>query len=241
MSQTSWTIKHFDRLPSTQDRIKEFVAEGEDQGHLAVIADIQDNGRGRHGNQWVSYKGNLLTTLHLKTDGITGERAGHYAFIAAVALIDALKELVDVNIRAKWPNDILINGKKVAGILLESELSGKLVENLYIGMGVNISQSPEYATQLDEYTKDVIEPQNLLNQILKKTDQYIDLYKDNGFKKIREQWLQHGYGLGQNINVRYSDRTLQGVFKDIDAQGALLLELESGAVQRITAGEVHFE
>lgn len=241
MSQTSWTIKHFDRLSSTQDKIKELVASGEDSGNLAIFADVQDLGRGRHGNQWVSTVGNLYTTLHFKMHETTAEQAGHYSFIATVSLIKTMSRFCDVDICAKWPNDILIDGKKVAGILLETELSANLVENLYIGIGVNIANSPEYATQLDIYSEQELSPEVLLRNIIKEMDQCIDLYKNKGFVGIRNEWISHAYGLGQKISARYSNKTLYGVFSNIDDDGALLLELECGDIQRIRAGEVHFE
>lgn len=123
MSQTSWTIKHYDRLTSTQDKVKELVKGGLDSGYLAVVADMQDSGRGRHGNHWVSELGNLYTTLHLKIENLTADKAGHFAFIVAVALTRAIRNFVDVNPQAKWPNDILIEGQKIAGILLETDRS----------------------------------------------------------------------------------------------------------------------
>lgn len=240
MSQTSWTISHYKDIPSTQDKARDLAKEGVLSSPFVVVAETQSKGRGRHGNQWVSEKGNLYATLHMEPDNMNAEEAGHYAFLMAVALSKTLETYTDRKIQAKWPNDVLVEGKKIAGILLETELQAGKVRHLFIGTGVNIVHSPDYAIHLQALSEKEVVPESFLKLFLNKIDELIDVYNVNGFSEIRKKWLQYAYGIGEAINVRYSDHVISGEFTDIDENGGLLLKLASGETKRITAGEVHF-
>lgn len=237
----SWTIDHYDCVESTQDILKEKASQGANEG-LVVVATEQSAGRGRHGNVWSAPKGNLYMSFLLRPD-CTPSDAGQYSFLIAVALSSTLDEFMSAEHekKLKWPNDVLINNKKIAGILLESDLSpqGK-VSDLYIGVGVNILNSPEGKISVSDISEKTTSVEYFLNLFLKKISEYYDLYNKNGFKEIKELWVSQAYKLGQEISVRLPNETLKGVFEGVDENGTLLLQLDNGERQLITAGEVYF-
>lgn len=236
----SWRIKTYDRVPSTQDILREALINGESEG-LVIYANSQSKGRGRHGNKWISEQGNLYTSILLQPN-CSADDAGHYSFIVALALSASIKPFIPdaISRTLKWPNDLLLSNKKCAGILLESELSHKgQVESLLIGVGLNISHPPKDRACLEEYSKKPIEKGALLDTLLKHINNYIKAYKKHGFSKIRQEWLLQAAYLDQNIQARLVDRTLTGQFIDLDQNGALIMKDKNQNIHKITAGEIH--
>ncbi len=140
----NWQIRTLSHVPSTQNSIRELAAEGAPEGTV-VQALMQTSGRGRQGNQWISPMGNLYMSMLLRP-GCTAMAAGQISFVAAVALSAAMDDVMAPGHAKtlKWPNDVLIDGKKCAGILLESDLDKDgNVNSLVLGMGVNIMAPPE--------------------------------------------------------------------------------------------------
>ena len=243
--RTDWTIFSFESLGSTQDIAKSYLAEG--RGHkpvpFAVRADVQTAGRGRLGNQWASLVGNLFTSLCVDVGGVTAQKAGQYSFLAAVALMDTLAEYGITDAQNKWPNDVLVNGQKIAGILLESDINPDgTINALIVGMGVNLVAAPDGAISVRDVTGETISSSDFLEKFIDKLQNQLDGMALNGFVAIRESWLSKAYGLGAQIRVRLPNETFYGEFVGLDEAGALLVRPENANVPRIIhSGEVFFE
>jgi BirA family biotin operon repressor/biotin-[acetyl-CoA-carboxylase] ligase len=172
--------------------------------------------------------------------------AAQLGFVAAVALCDALGSVLPplVEVTLKWPNDVLVNERKAAGILLESvmDADGGL-DALLLGMGVNIAHYPEEsafpATSLKfEGARRDLDEVELLEAFARHFLTWVNHWVDDGFAPIRHAWLNRSKNKGREIEARLPDRTLQGVFEDLDETGALQLRMSDGSLRSITVGEI---
>lgn len=235
-----WRVQMLGTAPSTQDIVRDLAENGEPEG-LAVQSLQQTKGRGRHGNGWVSPMGNLYLSVLLRPS-CKADKAGQMAFVVALALSDAIDDVIE-NGHAKtlkWPNDILIDGKKVSGILLESKIDrhGR-VDYLIIGTGVNIFSAPEGAIGLDAIKKERLAVNTFRDLYLDKLQARYTSWQDKGFAEIRQEWLKQAHGLGEAMRIRLPETTYQGIFKGVDDNGTLIAEID-GQTRSFTAGEVHF-
>ncbi len=229
-----------DSLASTNDEARRLAA-GEDAGAL-VWAREQTAGRGRRGRHWDSGRGNLFCTVLLKP-GCPPAQANQLSFVAALGVAGALGELLnDAEVDLKWPNDVLIGGAKIAGILLESRISpAGPVDWVIIGTGINVEHYPvdqdRLATSLKaEGSKAGVETvlESYSNHLLS----WQRRWRDEGFAPVREAWLAGCSGLGCRIELAVSDETLAGVFETVDAGGALILADDNGQRHTVGSGEV---
>lgn len=241
-----YNLISLDSVGSTNDEARELARQGEDvapDGTL-VWAREQTAGRGRRGRKWSSPAGNLYTSLILRPD-VPARDAAQLSFVAALALFDALGTLSEPGhqVHLKWPNDVLLQEKKVAGLLLESESSGDATpEWIIVGMGLNVGWHPEDtdfpATSLRfEHWSTTVE--EALQAYARSFMLWANRWLDEGFDPVRKNWLWRAMGVGEAIEVRLETQTLNGVFKDLDADGALVLE-QDGETRRIAAGDVYF-
>lgn len=235
-------LHRYETIGSTNDEARRLARDGAPEGTL-VWAGAQDAGRGRRGRPWQSPPGNLYLSLVLRPDG-PASRAPQLGFVTALALGDALDRLAGpgLPLTFKWPNDVLAGGRKLAGILLESEMaaSGGL-DFVILGMGVNLASAPrdvEYpATSLADQGFPEVTPAALLQAFTTDFVGWTDRWREEGFAPIRAAWLARAGGIGEAIRVRLERSTLDGRFLDLDDDGALLLE-SGGGRRRIAAGEV---
>lgn len=232
-------IYHFETLASTQDTAKEYLAEARELP-FSIHADIQTKGRGRSGHEWVSQHGNLLTSIVIPLKNSSAKDAGQYSFLTAVALMDTLADY-EVSLAAnKWPNDILVEGKKIAGILLESDIDKDgFLNALIIGVGVNLVNAPEGAVCVESLTGDKILPSDFLKQFIKQLNTQLVFIEQHGFAPIRKKWLDNAYGIGTIIKVRLPNETFQGIFTGLDEEGALLVNVD-GHPRKVYSGDVFF-
>ena len=235
-------LHRYDTVRSTNDEAKLLARAGAPEGTL-VWAREQSAGRGRRGRIWLSPPGNLYLSLVLRPEGAPS-RAAQLGFVAALGLGDALAKLAgpEMQLRYKWPNDLLANGKKLAGILLESETSASdRVDFVVVGIGVNIVSAPEDvefpATSLAAQSVAGITPAVLLEGFARNFDIWARRWREEGFAPLRAAWLARAMGLGERIRVRLERSTLLGRFLDLDDDGALVLDGAAGR-RRIAAGEV---
>jgi BirA family biotin operon repressor/biotin-[acetyl-CoA-carboxylase] ligase len=233
---------HYATLGSTNEEAKALARNGAPEGTL-VWADEQTAGRGRRGRVWLSPPGNLYLSLVLRPDGAPS-RAAQLGFVAALGLGDALAALTEpaLRLRYKWPNDLLANGKKLAGILLESETSATdRVDFVVLGVGVNILSAPgdvEFpATSLMAEGIVGVTPPVLLEGFARHFAGWARRWREEGFAPVRAAWLAAASGLGERVRVRLGRNTLFGRFLDLDNDGALVLDAAEGR-RRIAAGEV---
>jgi len=239
-----YSVAIFDEIDSTNEEARRRATVGE-RGPLWILARRQTAGRGRRGREWDSPDGNLMTTL-LIAPGVSALEAARLSFVAALAVHDLVKTYATRDpIRLKWPNDVLIAGKKVAGILLES--SGQegvdVVPWLAIGIGVNLIHAPAatpYPATFVGAHGPAPTPAEALSVLAEAWETRFRVWRVSGFAATREAWLEVAAGLGQPIDVRLPSETLHGRFETLMPDGALSLLLPTGARRAITAGEVFF-
>lgn len=234
-----WRITVVGSVGSTQDVVKTAGEGGEPEGF--VLQSLQQTGgRGRHGNQWTSPMGNLYMSILLRPDCAAGE-TGQIAFVVALALSKAMDEFIeDGHVKTlKWPNDILIDQKKVSGILLESNIVNNHCDYLVVGVGVNILTAPEGRIGLDSIKSKPVPIHPFRDRVLAHLSDYMDAWRTGGFSPIRDEWLKQAHGLGQPMTIRLPEVTYEGVFEGIDEDGGLLAAID-GQTKRFTSGDVHF-
>lgn len=237
-----WSLVRLEAVDSTNRWARDLAREGAGEGTV-VWAGQQTAGRGRRGRGWVSPMGNLYLSVVLRPDCRPGE-AAQLGFVACLALSDCLAGLgIAGRIACKWPNDLLIDGAKVAGVLLETEASAQgAVAWAVIGIGVNVEShpagTPYPATDLRAAGVASAAPAPILQALTGHLRRRIDDWRGQGFAPVREDWLTRAHGLGGPIQVRLEKRTLNGVFKGLGADGTLLLQTASGEIASIAAGDV---
>lgn len=226
-------IESRDVVESTNDVALELLRSGAAHGTV-VTAREQRAGRGRRGRTWWSPPGNFYASVVVRP--ASGAPAGQLSFVAAVAAAAAIG--ADVPVRFKWPNDLLIDRRKVGGILIEAEAAGAVV-----GLGVNIASAPEGtpypATSLAEAGRRGIVAGDLLAEVCPAFESWYGRWEREGFAPVREAWLARAAGVGEPISVKAADGEFAGVFAALDGNGALVLETAAGS-RRITSGEVFF-
>ena len=241
----AYRLVALETVDSTNDEALRLATAGAEDGTL-VWAREQTGGRGRQGRSWSSPPGNLYFSMVLRPECAPAE-AAQLGFVAGLALGEAIGSVAPplIEVTYKWPNDLLLNGRKAAGILLESR-SGPdgTLECLILGVGVNLKHFPEDtgfpATGLHFEGATEVEVVALLEAFGRHFMSWVNRWLDDGFAPVRRAWLHHAHGLGEEIEVRLPRETLKGTFKDLDARGVLVLELPDGARREISAGDVYF-
>lgn len=230
-----WTLIEKKETASTNADAKA-LPSGSDK--TAVVADTQTGGRGRLGRPWVSPAGNLYVSICLEK--IPLMRAGMYSFLTAVSLAEAMERLCpDIGVECKWPNDLLAAGKKISGILLETDGTDRLIA----GVGVNIVSFPDSgmlyrATSLQNEGFAVTRDQ-MLESFLQSFARWDDELKTNGSGRLLDAWKEKAHGIGGPVTVNLPNRKLRGTFYGLDKDGCLLLN-KDGEIVKITAGDVFF-
>jgi BirA family transcriptional regulator, biotin operon repressor / biotin---[acetyl-CoA-carboxylase] ligase len=243
-SKNSVRVLHFESLDSTNEEAFRALAAGRDTP-LWIVADEQSRGRGRGGRWWQSPKGNLYATLLMHT-GVSAAIATQLSFVAALATYDAVAANLprprSTQLTLKWPNDLLRDGAKLAGVLLESvnaPKGGSLA--IVLGIGINVSKSPSLTER--PITSMGLEPSAVtavFETLVRSMEVWLALWQDGkGFAEIREAWLSRAHGLNGPVSVNLSGSAIRGKFRGIDAAGALMLETEPGVVVTVTAGDIY--
>jgi BirA family biotin operon repressor/biotin-[acetyl-CoA-carboxylase] ligase len=233
----------YESIGSTNDEAKRLARDGAAEGTL-VWALQQTAGRGRRGRVWVSPPGNLYISIVLRPDCSIGS-AAQLGFVAALAVGDAFRAMLPRTERLtyKWPNDVLINSRKVAGLLLESEtVVPEKLSFIVVGVGVNLSASPQGtefpATSIMEEGLGEIMPEVMLEQFTVYFRSWHTRWRAEGFVPVRAAWSAAAAIVrGEPIRVRLESRAFCGRFLDLDHEGNLLLDC-AGECRRIAAGEV---
>lgn len=234
---TATRVEWLASVDSTNEESLRRAREGA-QGPLWIAAWEQTRGRGRQGREWRSPRGNLAASL-LIVDPCPVALAPQLGFVAGVALAQAVQAR-GAGARLKWPNDLVCDGAKMSGLLLEAtQTAGGLA--CVVGFGVNVREAPRglpyAATSLAEQGVDVT-AELLLDDLAAAMDDWLARWaRGAGFALVREAWLRHAAGLGGTMRVESAGRSLTGIFRGLDQSGQLLLETQSG-VETIAAGDV---
>ncbi|WP_424361932.1 biotin--[acetyl-CoA-carboxylase] ligase [Methylocystis parvus] len=233
-------VLHLGEIDSTNEEARRLIESGK-RGPLWIVASAQKNGRGRLGREWISPAGNLYTSFVYS--GFSEARvAPELGFVAGVAAIRALRAVIGRDaFKLKWPNDLLFDGAKLGGILLEC-VNASTLPTAIIGVGVNVARAPEGlpypARALSELGAIAPTAEVLFLHFSDALADTLDLWKGGeGFAAIRTEWLASASALGEDIRVALSSETLEGRFETIDATGRLVLETASGR-RAIEAGDV---
>ena len=227
-------------IDSTNTEAKRRACDGF-RGPLWIHAEVQSGGIGRGGRDWYSPKGNLFATLLMPLNGEM-RNAALMSFVACLAVADTLDAYAPTSrVSLKWPNDALLDGKKVAGVLLEA--GGEPDERwLSIGVGINLLHKPTEARWPPIALADVSLPPSpvvALETLAKSFDVWQKRFEKSGFLPIREAWLSRAAHIGERIEARMPNKTHIGVFEGIGEDGTLLLAAEEGDIQ-ISAADIHF-
>jgi BirA family biotin operon repressor/biotin-[acetyl-CoA-carboxylase] ligase len=226
-----------DTLDSTNEQARRLAAAGE-RGPFWIMAREQTAGRGRRGRTWISQRGNLFATLLTRA---APPIAAQLAFAAGLAAGETMAGLApNAAMSLKWPNDVLLDGKKAAGILLE----GLGEDALAIGVGLNLAHHPQGtefpAISIAALAGTAPAPDEVLLRLAGRMTAWYEIWRGDGFANVRTAWLARAAGLGQPIKARVEGREMDGIFETLDQDGALLLRQASGALGRIAAGEIFF-
>ncbi|SLN53666.1 biotin--[acetyl-CoA-carboxylase] ligase [Oceanibacterium hippocampi] len=238
-----YDCRYVDEVESTQDEVRKAAEAGAPEG-LIVRAGSQRAGVGRRARSWTSPPGNLYCSLLLRP-AVAPLAAAQLSFAVALAIAGAVeRHLPDsVRVSCKWPNDVLVDGRKIAGILLESRTGqGGLVDWLIPGTGINIDSHPDIAANVLPTSIRAAggagTPASLLAAY---AEALLPLYRGflaDGFGPLREAWLKRADGLGQPLVARLPNTSIEGVFEDLDDAGGLVLGCPGGVRRVINAGEV---
>ena len=229
-------IFHFQELETTMDKAK-FLAK-KDVPHLSVvIAENQTIGRGRLNRKWFSSKGGLWFTLILKP-GTPPPLSYIYNFAASLSLSTSLKRLFDVNVNVKWPNDILLDGKKLVGLLSEMETRGDMVEFINIGIGINVNNQPQ------KYEPKAISLKDVLNKTVSRRlilETFLDNFKNRiqiiDCQNIIELWKEQTSTIGSQVRIETISDIFEGLAVDVDESGALMVKDKTGKIKKIIYGD----
>lgn len=238
-------IYYFKEIDSTNTKAKQLATDSAAEGTL-VISETQTGGRGRKNRNWFSkpHK-NIHLSLILRPQ-IAPSEAPALTLMTAVALSEAITELTDIDIKIKWPNDLLVNKLKLAGILTELSTDMDSIDYVVIGIGLNVNinhaEFPEelsqIATSILAETDEKLVRVNILQNFLRLFEKYYNIFIKDGTEKILKRWKELSNVIGRDIEIEMIDKTVKGKVIDIDEQGVLVIEDKSGQRQNIFSGDL---
>lgn len=221
-----------EEVDSTMNEVKKY------DFNTLLVAKKQTNGRGKGNRNWVSEESNnIYMSLLIKADN---EKINYfnYSFVTAISVIKALNLLTKnkIKLQAKWPNDVLINGKKFCGILLEKD-----ADKLVIGVGINVDSYPENtmfnSTSLKNEGFD-LEKGYIVELFADAFEEFSNELIFRGFPNIRINWLTYAYNFSKRITVKNEKNDLEGIFENLDQDGTLILRTDDGEIHKIASGDV---
>ena len=237
-------ILRFKELESTMEAARKY-AESEGEG-LVILAERQTRGRGRFGRAWHSPEGGVYLSILLKPE-VHPSRLSCLTFTAGLATAETVRSLYRVNCKLKWPNDLVYQGRKLAGILLESRIEGERVYHVILGVGFNlnvkVSALPEEvrgnACSIMELTGKGHSKLRFVRVFLKKFDTWYQVFLSKGCKPILEAWSRLSETLGRKVRVEFEDgRTVEGVAESLGEDGSLTLKLPDGSNVKVSPTEI---
>jgi len=240
MSALIWDIQEFESLSSTQNKAIE--AAGADAPAGTVIhALVQQGGRGRYDRKWESLDGNLFLSLILRPEA-RADALGGLSLLSGVAIARAVRSALDgcAALALKWPNDVMLDGRKCAGILIETDLATDGALNwAVIGLGVNLKCAPNAeASALAEFREEELDLYAFRDELLSHFKKLYSQWTSGGIEPIKEAWLAFGYAPGTEMSIKLPSGAVQGAFAGLDEGGNLLLDMPDGETRVFTAGDV---
>lgn len=237
------TILRLDSVSSTNDIARDLAVSGSPEG-CCVVAREQTAGRGRQGHTWASPAGEGLYLSLVLRPSLKAADSAVLTLAAAIAVAETLKGAFQVQADIKWPNDLLVSGRKISGILVESAIEGDRLQHGVMGIGINVAQSSfpsdigQSATSIALETGRAISPDDVLNPLLERLEHWYRTALSQP-RTVIARWEElSSYARGCHVRVESSGGPIQGVTRGLSARGALIVELASGQVKEIVSGEV---
>jgi BirA family biotin operon repressor/biotin-[acetyl-CoA-carboxylase] ligase len=239
------SLHYLEQTDSTQTVARELAENGAREGTV-VIAEQQSSGRGRMGRKWHSPPGKGIWMSIVLKPRIPIQLAPQLTLLAAVALSRSIKRIAGVNVGIKWPNDLLIGGKKVCGILMESNAEDERLQYVIAGIGISVNLTEqdypeslrEIATSLRMASGQQISREQLLVDFFQEFEHLYNVFHDEGFSPIRTMWEANSISLHHPIRVTTAKGVVEGTAEAIDEFGALIVALPEGTVVKIYSGDV---
>lgn len=243
--ELNWQVTCVTETGSTNEDLRVLAEQNAAEGTV-LVADRQSAGRGRLGRRWESPAATNLYCSILLRPQIPPQQASQLTFLSAVATAEALIDTYDLPVRVKWPNDLLINGRKVAGLLNEMSAESEQVRFVILGIGVNLNMRAEQFPEDLRYpaTSVLLEQGGSVSRLefvralLEQFDRLYHRYREDGFRDIRRRWESLSDLLNARVRVDLNPGTLEGVMTGIDEDGALRLQQDDGRLERVLAGDV---
>lgn len=236
-----WHLISFESIESTMDEAFRLGMEGLAEGAV-ICAETQTKGRGRLGRSWISPKGKGLYFSLILRPQLSPTQMSQLTLMAAVALAEAIGEQTKVDVKIKWPNDLLVDGKKIAGILTELRAESDQMKFVVLGVGINVnstaSQLIDTATSLKIEQGQTIDRVQLFQHILLSLEQWYKVIHQGHFDKVLSRWKTLSATLNQRVKVADVAGSIEGMAINIDDDGALLVKKDNGQVVRKLAGDV---
>ena len=239
------TVLFLRKVNSTNLWAKRLARSGAQEGTIAV-AESQSSGRGRLDRRWYSPVGGLWFSVVLRPQ-IYASEVSQLTVVTALSVIQTLRDLYGLEAHAKWPNDVLVNGRKICGILGEANSEANKVSFVIMGIGLNANFDvdkalPESiaasATSLETEIGHKVDLERLLTTLLKRFESDYDIHARRGFSCVVAEWKEHANFLGREVDVIDQQRTFRGIAEDVDANGALTLRLKDGTLKSFQSADV---
>ncbi len=236
-------IEYFRLTSSTMDEAQYLIEKGCPNGML-VVSEEQTSGRGRQKRKWLSPRGvNIYASLVYMPQNMPSVKSIELMFAASIAIVEALSDIGIDNAKIKWPNDVLVNGKKIAGVLLETKSESGILKTVVIGFGVNVNME-EIPDEIEEDATSVylelgqkVDRTQLLVNILYYLENLVSLIESDRENEVIELWKHYDTTLGKRVAVISGDKRIEGVAKDLDDKGFLLVKTDEGKLKRVVTAE----
>ncbi|MFA9556177.1 biotin--[acetyl-CoA-carboxylase] ligase [Evansella sp. AB-rgal1] len=232
-------------VDSTQTIANKLINEGIQSGTI-VVANEQTGGKGRLGRSWHSPENTGVWMSLILQPEIEIRHAPQLTLVMAVAVVRAITNVTNLEGKIKWPNDILLNGKKVSGILTEMQADPDRIKSVVIGIGLNVNQQEfpeelsEIATSLSIESRKLYNRTEMIVQIVKEFEWLYQVYLEKGFLFIKPLWELHSMTIGKRVNIHTMREVIVGIAKGIDEDGVLIVTDQDGVDQRIISGDIQF-
>jgi BirA family biotin operon repressor/biotin-[acetyl-CoA-carboxylase] ligase len=234
-------ILAYNIVDSTNSLAFSLAEQGAREGSV-VFAEGQRKGKGRLGRSWYSPKSKGIYCSVILRPKISPQKASLITLLAAVSCAEAIRKVFGLTAQIRWPNDILVNNKKVCGILTEMQAKGHQVEFIILGIGINvntqISKLPPGASSLKEEAGRAVSRLDLARELLRALEREYLRFQDEGTRSIITRWSNLSALSGKRVRVCLAHKTIEGQAQDIDKDGALIVRLDNGFRQHVVAGDV---
>ena len=238
------TIHYFSEVSSTNDLAKEMAAIGAKEGTV-IIAETQTSGKGRIGRKWASPRGGIWLSTILRPK-LSAKDVPKLTLMTSLVVAKTTSQLFNLKTEVKWPNDVLVNAKKVCGILTEANTSGDITNFVVVGIGINANieldslpkQVRENATSLKHELKREIDREQFLRVLLEKMEHYYIMLAEGKFNPILKEWKSLCGFLDSYVEVTSWEEKIEGWAIDVDENGALIIRLQDGTLRKVLSGDV---